>query len=631
MLNKPNIHNKIQIRIIYIFLVALTLAVYSQVNHFDFVDIDDNIYVTENYHISSGKMLDRLSWMFNTIHAEFWHPLTWISLICDNQLYGLNAGGYHVSNLIFHILSTLLFFWFFNHTTGATWKSAFVAAFFALHPLHVESVAWVAERKDVLSVFLWIVTLCLYVFYTKKITITKYLLVLFSFTCALMSKPMVVTLPVIMILLDYWPLRRFESQKGNLMLWQLWEKTPFFILSTVFSIITVYAQHGPYGIYYPFSTSSRIANALVSYMTYLKMTFWPVNLTFFYPFSVEISSWQVMGSSLLIIFISAISLVLIKRLPYLFIGWMWYAITIAPVIGIIQINQQALADRYHYLPSIGIAVMMAWGIPALIKRAARRKIIIFPVAIVFLTIMSILTWKQCSYWKSNFILFNHALLVSKNNYVAYNSRGVTYGKMGQYDLAIEDFNKAINIKANYAEAYFNRGVAYNKRSQYYQAVEEYNKAIHIMPDYVQAYYNRGEVHSKLGQYQKAIEDYDKAIYFNPDGPDAYINRGIAYGEMGQHRRAIDDFHRAIRIRPDYISFLNNRGSACSNRGQYQEAILYYDEAIRLEPNNPLFYNNRGAAYLTQGNVRLGCRDAQKACGLGNCTTLKIAKSRKDCH
>ena len=242
MLNKINISPGKQKLIVYIVLTVVTLAVFWQVNQFDFINFDDNVYVTENIHIQSGITLDGFRWAFSTTYAEFWHPLTWLSLMFDYQLYGLNAGGYHLTNLILHILSTLLLFWLFNRMTGAIWKSAFVAAFFALHPLHVESVAWIAERKDVLSAFFWMLTLCLYVYYTEKPVIKRYLLVLFSFVLALMSKPMVVTLPVIMILLDYWPLKRFESQKGNLILWQLKEKIPFFILSAVFSIITLYAQ-----------------------------------------------------------------------------------------------------------------------------------------------------------------------------------------------------------------------------------------------------------------------------------------------------------------------------------------------------------------------------------------------------
>ena len=377
MLNKLNINSRKQKLIVYIALTVVTLAVFWQVNHYGFINLDDPVYVMENSHIQSGITLDGFRWAFSSTYAEFWHPLTWLSLMFDYQLYGLNAGGYHLTNLILHILSALLLFWLFNRMTGTIWRSAFVAAFFALHPLHVESVAWIAERKDVLSAFFWMLTLCLYVYYTEKPVIKRYLPVVFFFACGLMSKSMVVTLPVIMILLDYWPLGRFESQKlegnptivvtGKVLLKSLWEKIPFFILSAVFSIITLYAQLNPSVKHYQFPLGSRLANAPVSFMTYLEKTFVPNHMAVFYPFSFQLPPWQVWGSVFLILFISVVVIMSMRRLPYLFTGWFWYAITLLPVIGIIPVGGFSMADRYTYLPLIGITVMLAWGIPSLIK------------------------------------------------------------------------------------------------------------------------------------------------------------------------------------------------------------------------------------------------------------------------
>ena len=357
MLNKLNINPQKQKLIVYIVLILATLAVFWQVNRYDFINLDDPVYVTENSHIQSGITLDGFRWAFSTTYAEFWHPLTWLSLMFDYQLHGLNAGGYHVTNLILHILSTLLLFWLFNRMTGMMWRSAFVAVLFALHPLHVESVAWIAERKDVLSAFFWMLTLCLYVYYTEKPVMKRYLLVVFSFVLALMSKPMVVTLPVIMILLDYWPLGRFELRKSDLMLWQLREKTPFFILSAVLVFITLYNPSQQDTSLKAFSLIPRLANAPVAFVTYLEKTFWPHDMAVFYPFSDQLPVWQVLEATILIIVISVTVIVMAKRLPYLFVGWMWYAITIAPVIGIIQISvtaPYAMADRYHYLPETGL-------------------------------------------------------------------------------------------------------------------------------------------------------------------------------------------------------------------------------------------------------------------------------------
>src|SRR5208337_3907005 len=373
MLNEINISARKQKLIIYVILTVVTLAVFWQVNQYGFVNFDDYVYVIENDHIQSGITPDGFRWAFSTTYAEFWHPLTWLSLMFDYQLHGLNAGGYHVTNLILHILSTLLLFWLFNRMTKALWRSAFVAALFALHPFHVESVAWISERKDVLSAFLGMLTLCLYVYYTEKPVIKRYLLVVFCFVLALMSKPMVVTLPVILILLDYWPLNRLVSRKtaateaskdqeiifvasnkekkknkvkqetlkkdisslqarklpqpriaGIIPVWQLWEKIPFFILSAVFSIITIYAQPKMYMLRWQHNLESRIINAIVSFGIYLEKTFMPSDMAVFYPFSDQFPLWQFLGAIIAIIVISAAVILMVKRLPCLLAGWLWF-------------------------------------------------------------------------------------------------------------------------------------------------------------------------------------------------------------------------------------------------------------------------------------------------------------------
>ena len=570
MLNKINMNPGRQKIIVYIALAFVTFAVFRQVNQFDFINFDDPAYVTENSHIQSGITQNGIRWAFSTTHAEFWHPLTWLSLMFDYQLFGLNAGGYHLTNLILHILSALLLFWLFNRMTGAVWKSAFIAAFFALHPLHVESVAWIAERKDVLSAFFWMLTLCFYVYYTEKPAIRRYLPVLVCFVCALMSKPMVVTLPIVMILLDYWPLGRFQlkNTESNLMevaqgkrfLWLLWEKTPFFILSAVFSIITLYAHYNPSAKY--FTLSSRLANASVSFVTYLEKTLWPCDMAAFYPFSDQLPVWYVLGATLLILVISTAVIVMAKRLPYLFAGWLWYAIILLPVIGIIQIGDFAMADRYHYLPSIGIAIGLAWGIPLLIKSEETRNNILFPAGIAVLSILAILSWQQCGYWENSITLFSHTLQVTKDNYLAHNAIGTALSDEGKIE----------------------------------EAIDHYNKAIRLEPNYIRSYYNRGNAYARLGQYQRAIDDLNKAISLNPDYFKAYNSRAINYAKLGQLKNAIDDFNKAIRLKEDFADA----------------------------------YKNRAVFYLNQNNKELGCPDAQKSCILGNCSILEIAKAMGDC-
>jgi protein O-mannosyl-transferase len=711
MLNKININPGRQRLIVYLALIIVTCAVFWQMNQFDFINFDDNAYVTKNSHIQSGITPDGIGWAFGTKYYGLWNPLTWLSLMFDYQLHGLNAGGYHLTNLIFHVLSTLLLFWLFVRMTGAIWKSAFVAALFALHPLHVESVAWIAERKDVLSAFFWMLTLCLYVYYTEKPVIRRYWLVLFCFACALMSKPMVVTLPVVMILLDYWPLDRLQSRKivttmpevipvftnkgkkknksekealkknispthekklsepkiaGIIPLWQLKEKLPFFILSAVTVFITLYAPNKPSVKHFPLS--SRLANAPVAFVTYLEKTFWPHDMAIFYPFSDQIALWKVLGASLLILVISIGVTVMLKRLPYLFTGWLWYVITIAPVIGIIQISASApyaMADRYHYLPSIGIGIMLAWGMPLLFQRSDILKKILFPAGIAVLAILSILTWKQCGYWKDSFELFGHALQVTKaddlthhgfgrsllmkgkideaiahfneairlkpDNILPYFNRGAAYAKSGRHQEAIEDYTEVIRLKPDYADAYNNRGLSFDELGWHQRAIEDYTEAIRLKPDHVNAYNNRGIAFGELGQYQRAIEDYTEAIRLKPDDADTYNYRGITYGKLDRHQMAIADYTEAIRLKPDHNEALSNRGVAYVNLNQYQRAIEDYNEAIRLKPDDADAYNNRGTTYLLQGKKKLACSDAKKACQLGNCKALEITKSDGDCH
>ncbi|MFA5323745.1 MAG: tetratricopeptide repeat protein [Smithella sp.] len=603
MSDKMNISSREKILIVYVVLAILTLAVFWQVHQYGFV-FDDALYVTENNHVRSGISLDGFRLALSTRYVDLWDPLIWLSLALDYQLFGLNAGGYHMTNLILHILSTLLLFWLFRRMTGALWKSAFVAAFFALHPLHVESVAWVAERKDVLSAFFWMLTLCLYVYYVEKPDIKRYLLVLCGFILALMSKPMVVTLPVMMILLDYWPLNRFESQKGNLILWQLKGKALFFILSAATVIITLYNPNNPDRAVNPdlehFPLSARVANAPVAFVTYLEKTFWPHDMAILYPFPAYIPVWQVIGAVLLIVVITAVVVTMVKRLPYLFVGWLWYAIAISPVIGIIQISfaaPYAMADRYHYLPSIGMGIMLAWGWPSIIKTEDARKNILFPAGIFFMIILAILAWRQCGYWKNNITLFSHALQVTKDNYLVQNNLGLS--------LFIEGNKKNI--------------------------IEHYTEAIHLKPNYVTAYHNRGLAYIKLGQYRLAIEDFDKAIALRPNHRIHYLDRGSAYFHLGQYQRAVEDYNKAIHLQPEYAEAYNNRGSAYFHLGQYQRAVEDYNKAIHLQPDYAEVYQNRGFVYLNNGNKNLGCLDVQKACKLGNCKALSLTKKKGVCE
>jgi len=540
-LNKLNIGDHKKKFFIYIILVLVTLAVYWQVHGFDFINFDDQVYLINNINFQSDVTPDVLRWAFTTNHADLWNPFLWLSFILDYQFYGLNPGGYHITNLILHILSALLLFLLINRTTQTVWPSAFVAAIFALHPLHVESVAWATERKDVLSAFFWMLTLCLYAWYTEKPSVRKYLLVFFSFFCALMSKSMVVTLPAIMILLDYWPLNRFETQKNkiNLILWQLKEKTPFFILSAVFSIITFYVQYyipslRHFPVLKPSPLDSRLANAAVSFVTYLEKTFWPHDMAVFYPYPSHIPTWQVIAASMLIIVISALVIFMIKRLPYLFVGWLWYVITILPVIKIVQIGSDAMADRYHYLPSIGISIMVVWGFLSLIRNESVRKYILFPSAVAIVALLAVLTWQQCGYWKNSIELWGHALKVTRDNALAHGNYASALYEEGNIEEALSHYNKAILLKPDKEDGSFynSRGAIFHLKNQFQLALNDYSKAININAANYRAYNNRGITYATIGRIDLALEDFNKAAFYKPDFADAYDNRTFIYYKQG---------------------------------------------------------------------------------------------------
>lgn len=617
--------------LIFILLAAVTLAVYGQARHFGFVNLDDNTYVTENVHLQKGFSAEGLRWALTTTYAEFRHPLTWLSLMLDYRLYGLNAGGYHVTNLIFHILSTLLLFGLFHRMTGELWKSAFVAAFFALHPLHVESVAWVSERKDVLSAFFWMLTLYLYVRYTEKPAAKRYLLVALSFVLALMSKPMVVTLPLILILLDYWPLKRFALKKEKTLLWQAKEKLPLFALSAVFSVITIYAQQKPGGRDLQFPLTTRLANALVSFVAYLEKTFWPFNLAAFYPFPDGIPALKIATAVLLIALICVFVIASARRLPYLATGWGWFVVTILPVIGIIPTGDFAMADRFHYLPSIGLAVMLAWGAPDLVKSQKIRRRFLFPAAVLVLVGLAFLSWKQCGYWENDTRLFSRMLQATRNNYLAHINLGTILLQEGKAQEAAGHFTEVIRIKPGLILSYNKRAIAYARLGRYPEAFDDLDKIILLKPDYADAYITRGVLYQQRAEHQKAVGDFGEAIRLMPDNALIYYNRGNAYIHLGDYQQAVDDFTRAVSLNPGYVDAYNNRGFIHLQSGRYPQALEDYTQAIRLKPDYANAWNNRAFVYLKTGNLESGCADARKACDMGMCNTLQLAHSNGLCR
>jgi hypothetical protein len=539
-------------------LVILTVITFWSIKDCGFINFDDNDYVYENYYVQSGLNWKSIGQAFSSELVEKssnWHPVTWLSLMLDYQIFGLNPFGYHFINLLFHVLNTILLFLILRRMTKTLWPSAFVAALFAIHPLHVESVAWIAERKDVFSTFFWMLTMGAYSYYVKNRGFRRYLFVLLFFVLGLMTKPMLVTLPFVLLLLDYWPLQRFgeikpdqkvqaeifksvnsdkqkkkskkkdavkeilevkktadPEYKWSLIYRLLWEKVPLFTLAILSSIVTYIVQQkrGAIQSLEALPSVIRIGNAFISYIAYMGKMIWPNNLAIFYPHPEGWIPWQVLGSVLLLIAITLLIIWKAKRFPYLATGWLWYIGMLVPVIGLVQVGAQAMADRYTYLPLTGLFIMVAWGVPELLKKWNNRKEILLASSALSILCLSIITWTQVGYWQNNITLYDHTLKVTDYNSLIYNNRGIAYADLGNYGQAIDDYSRAIEINPIDAKAYNNRGLAYNGLSNYRQAIEDYGRAIEIKPDYTEAYNNRAFVYLKQGDNISGCRDAQKA-------------------------------------------------------------------------------------------------------------------------
>jgi len=553
--------------LVSLFIIIATFAVYWQVRNFHFVDYDDNKYIYENLHVQKGLTLESITWAFTTIQANYWHPLTWLSHMLDCQIYGNNPGGHHYTSLLFHIANALLLFIVFRKMTGRLWQSAFIAALFALHPLHVESVAWVSERKDVLSFFFWMLTMWSYIGYVKHQVFYKYVLVVLFFVLGLMSKPMLVTLPFVLLLLDFYPLNRFKIKlSDNSTNFQhrsntfrlILEKIPLFVLATISSAITFYAQKkcGAVGSLEVYPIKVRIANALLSYVKYIGKMVYPTELAVLYPHPGMLPWWKITGACLILVFISFLAIRIVKQSPYFAMGWLWYLGTLVPVIGLVQVGRQSMADRYTYVPLIGIFIIIAWGVPELVAKWRYRKILLTMLATVFITILMAMTWKQTGYWENSITLFEHTLKITSNNYVSHNNLGLALYEQGRESEAIEHFVQALRIKPDCSEAHNNLGFALYKQGRESEAIEHYLQTLRIKPDYWQAHLNLGVALDKQGCTADAIEHYLQAIRIKPDCEKAHNSLAIALSRKGDIEGAIAHFKKALRINPDNIQVKN---------------------------------------------------------------------------
>jgi tetratricopeptide (TPR) repeat protein len=557
--------------VVILFLTIVTVALFWQVRNHEFVILDDDKYVTENSHVRDGLTWEGLVWAFTTTHANFWHPLTWISHMLDCELYGLDSGGHHFTNLLIHLANTLLLFLVLERMTGAFWPSAFVAALFALHPLHVESVAWVAERKDVLSTFFCVLTMGSYVRYAERPGINRYLLVLLSFVLGLMAKPMLVTLPFVLLLLDYWPLGRFQfiqpsgnshaqTQKSvrsnnhrSSFFRLVLEKLPFFALAAVSSIVAFLAQEhgGALRALNLFPIEVRMANAVISYASYIGKTIWPLHLAVFYPHPGMLPLWQVIGAGLFLVSTSVLVIRAAHRFPYLTVGWLWYLGTLVPVIGLVQVGDHAMADRYTYVPLIGLFIMIAWGSGDISKRWRYRRIVLPISTGVLLCASMISTGFQLRHWQNSTTLFEHALDVTADNTLAHTNLGIVFAGQGKLDEAVAHYAQALRIKPDHLEARINMGAALATQGRLDEAVAHYSDALYIKPDFAGAHYNLGNALVAQGKITEAIAHFHEALRIKPNDSEIHNNLGIVLAKQGKTEEAITHFHEALRITPDY--------------------------------------------------------------------------------
>ncbi|MFC1813392.1 tetratricopeptide repeat protein [Thermodesulfobacteriota bacterium] len=562
-----NINNRQITLLISLFLIAAILVCYGQVKRFEFVAFDDNLYITQNRHVQDGLTIEGLIWSFTTgtMASNFWLPLTWMSHMLDSELYGMNAGGHHLTSLFFHIANTLLLFFVFNRMSGALWRSGFVAALFALHPLHVESVAWVAERKDVLSTFFWLLTMWAYVRYTDRPGLHRYFPVLLFFVLGLMSKPMLVTLPFVLLLLDYWPLSRYQSGQAEGVadgsrpkisaLRLIWEKIPLFLFSAEVCVVTV--LFGQTKALDQPSLSVRIANALVSYAGYIKKMIWPDNLAIFYPHSGMPPGWQVAGAILLFISILILAIRAVDDCPYFLVGWLWYIGTLVPVIGLVQNAPHAMADRYTYVPLIGLFVIIAWGIPDLLVKLRYQKIILAASAVLTLFVLSLLTFSQVRHWENSIALFENAIHATRNNWLAHINLGAVLSEQGRLDEAVIHYREALRIKPDNADAHNNLALAFSERGNHKEADMHFKKALMSKPESASIHYNFGVYLMKQERVKEAYVHFAETIKFKPDHAEAYNILGIIIAKDGQYNRARSFFSRAIQVRPDYADARKN--------------------------------------------------------------------------
>ena len=591
-------------------LFVVTWAVFGQTLWDDFVNYDDPSYVYQNTRITSGINLANVAWAFTHIHSGNWHPLTTITHMLDCQLHGLNAGWHHFTNVLLHAIAVVLLFVALQQMTGALWRSAFVSAVFAVHPLHVESVAWIAERKDVMSAVFFMVTLLAYLNYTRAPSIGRYLTVALAVVLGLMSKPMLVTLPFVLLLLDYWPLGRFEahrSKTGRQVLQPVLEKIPLIVLSAVSSIVTFLAQRGAIGWTEQLPVSARISNALVAYAVYIRQMFWPAGLAVFYPHPENrLPALEISLALIVLVGITTAAFHFRKKAPYFITGWLWYLGMLVPVIGLVQVGWQGHADRYTYLPQIGLYIAVTWAVTDFTRSWRFQRMALTAAGVV---VLGALTWSsrlETAYWRDSETLFTHALAVTRNNDVALNNLGIIFLEKGRLDDAISNLQAAIDLRPENAPAHDNLAKALLQKGQVAEAMVHYRKFLEIEPENVEARNTLGTALIQQGKLREAIGQWQDALAIQPENGNAASNLAWVFATCPEDsirdaRHAVELAEKALRISGGKIPMIYKvLAAAYAESGRFADAIETAQRGAELATSQ----SNPALAAELESNIAL---------------------------
>jgi protein O-mannosyl-transferase len=568
---------------ICLWLALIPLLVYVPVFQAQFIGFDDDEYVFANPHVLGGITLANLRWAFVTTHAANWHPVTWISLMLNSQYFGSSAGAFHAVNLFLHVANTLLLFLWLYDSTAAKWRGALVAALFALHPLHVESVAWISERKDVLSALFWMLALIVYTDYAKTGRISRYFFALLLFGIGLMAKPMLVTLPIVLLLLDYWPLGRFAERRT---LRLLIEKLPFLAFSIASSVVTLFAQHGVHAV-----ASLDIApifvraqNAPIACIAYIGKLFWPIGLAVFYPYNRHPSLLLAFLSLATLVIVSAVAILIRRHKGYVLTGWFWFLITLVPVIGIVQVGLQSMADRYTYIPFIGLFIILAWGGWDALNRLRIPPFVQALAASVALVLCAGLTRAQLRYWHDSIALFQHALNLTVGDGAAAANLGYALAEQGQHDKAIAHYKAVLQSHPRGdATVWNNFGGSLAATGKLEEAIDAFQNALKLDPSKSDAHQNLGLALARKGKLQESLIHFRDAARLDPENVRVHNTYAVMLGAAGRTDEAMQEFQIALRLAPDSAATHANLANLLAKQHARDEAMAHYSEALRLDP------------------------------------------------